>query len=161
MKGMQPFIELKFPIKKTLPKSDLKEKMLSLGFEGVAERIIVSFSPLDNAKKELLTVNAILDTGAPLSLLPKTLFTNLENFRLIPHTVHGIVESEECEIKCLLTRMQIIIKDRNENQSPPVNILIGLSEKENVPYILGMKGILSTEIIGKFEEEYFYLNFKS
>ena len=100
MKGMQHFIELKFQIKKTLPKSDLKEKMLSLGFEGVAERIIVSFAPLDNAEKEIETVNAILDTGAPISLLPKTLFNNLEDFTLIPHTIHGIVDSEECEIKC-------------------------------------------------------------
>lgn len=160
MKGMQLFIELKFQIKKTLPKSDLKEKMLTLGFEGEAERIIVSFAPLDNAEKEIVTVNAIFDTDAPISLLPKSLFSNLENFTLIPHTVHGIVDSEECEIKCLLTKMQIVIKDRNGNKSPPVNILIGLSEKENVPYILGMKGILSTEIIGKFEGKFFYLDFK-
>ena len=55
--------------------------------------------------------------------------------------------------------MKIVIKDRNGNLSPPVTILIGLSEKENVPYILGMKGILTTNIIGKFEEEFFYLYF--
>lgn len=62
----------------------------------------------------------------------------------IPHTIHGIIDNEECSLNCDLANVEIQFRDSKNNVSNPIHVLMAFSSRENVPYLIGLKGILDT-----------------
>lgn len=154
-------MELRFPITKVIPKKDLQQKLSNLELDPTVDRIFVGFDILDDKNEIILSSNAIFDTGAPFSLLPASLLEEFNELQTIPHTIHGILDTEECQIEASLAKINIQFKDRYGNHSSPVQILVAFSSQENVPYLIGMKGILSQSHISiLIDSETFILNIK-
>lgn len=154
-------MDLQFPIKRILPKHDFQNKMKELGFDPFVERILVNFELLNSQRESIFSSNAIFDTGALFSLLPGSILNEFEDIKTIPHTVYGIIDTEECTLDCKLAKVEVRFKDSKNKVSGPIPILVAFSQRENVPYLIGMKGILSNKnISGIMNEKFFILKIK-
>ena len=94
----QSSIELKFPIKEIIPRSDLGLKFEQLDLSPTYQRLIVDLELLNDDKKSVLSLDTLLDTGAILSLLPKAFLRYYPDLTTVSHTIWGIVDSPECLI---------------------------------------------------------------
>ena len=154
-------IELKFPIKEIIPRSDLGLKFEQLALSPTYQRLLVDLELLDQDKRLVLTLDTILDTGAILSLLPKTFLRYYPDLITISHTIWGIVDSPECLINAEIGVIWIRIKDFTGNKSPPIQIPVAFADLETSPHLLGMKGLLDmVEIIINSSQKTFSLIFK-
>lgn len=136
-----------FKIRSIEPKSDLTDKLSTLGFTKYIQRMIINIEFLDESNKPTFFSSAIFDTGAPISLLPSSILQFIKHSESIPHTIHGIVNNDECQLDAVLTRVPIQIIDIHDNRMPVLEIPIAFVDNENIPNLIGMKGILDNNKI--------------
>lgn len=84
---------------------------------------------------------AILDTGAPYSLLPASLWPTLRTERLIDTPVRGIVPGQHAELEAVLARVSGQLLDAT-HISPRLTLWAMLTKTDQVPLILGWSGCL-------------------
>ncbi|PKP56299.1 MAG: hypothetical protein CVT88_02410 [Candidatus Altiarchaeales archaeon HGW-Altiarchaeales-1] len=88
------------------------------------------------------TKDAIIDTGAPISLIPLDVWNNSDVKILAEHRAYGINTKEECTIPVKVGKVKCILVDEEGNQSEEMEILSYLALTNTVPIILGFKDLL-------------------
>jgi len=91
--------------------------------------------------------DAIIDTGAHTSLLPLSLWQELDVKILADHYVRGLVPREECRMDVKVGWVTGIIVDERGNATPEKRFRAFLSSLDNVPLIIGFKDLLDKFII--------------
>lgn len=83
----------------------------------------------------------ILDTGAPVSLIPRRMWQDYPILRLKDTTVKGIVDRPECVLQVIDGVIGIILTD-GESTSEPLTIRAHLAHTDDIPLLLGFSGLL-------------------
>jgi hypothetical protein len=83
----------------------------------------------------------ILDTGAPVSLIPKRMWQDYPVLKLKDATVRGIIDRPECALEVIDGVIGAILTD-GESMSEPLTIRAHLAHTDNVPLLLGFSGLL-------------------
>lgn len=86
--------------------------------------------------------DAILDTGLPISVLPKDMWHNIIAVKLAPYQTSGIVSKEECSLKGWLGEVSSIIHD-DESESESISLKAFLAPISNIPVIIGFHDYLT------------------
>jgi len=94
--------------------------------------------------KSSFEFRAKIDTGAYLTLLPPRAFKEIKPTNFINYSLYGVNKTPKCAIECAITKINIILKDSFGNISPILDIWTALSINEDIPPLLGMRGILDT-----------------
>lgn len=153
-------MNLEFPIIKIKPRKDFSDKLNQLKFETIINRLIISLEFLSSEDDSIFLVNALFDTGAPFSLFPISFLEQIKTQLTLPHTIWGIINTPECQLEAEITRVPIRFIDKNGVYSPPIEIAAAFVKNENVPFLIGMKGILELENLSiKIAHNKFFLNF--
>ena len=86
---------------------------------------------------------AIIDTGAPTSLIPFSMWKELPIIRITTHKVQGINPKPECAIPIIIGKVKCILLDETGNQTKETDIHAYLALTDAVPLILGFTDLLS------------------
>ena len=84
---------------------------------------------------------AIVDTGAPYSLIPLSLWPALQVERLCELPVRGLVPGRHAELDATLAKVFGRLLDASHH-SPPLPLWAMLADTDHVPLILGWSGCL-------------------
>ena len=84
---------------------------------------------------------AIVDTGAPYSLIPASLWPTVRAERLKDIPVRGIVPGKGAELDASLAKVRIRLLDE-KRISPRLTLWAMLTKTDQVPLILGWSGCL-------------------
>ncbi len=87
---------------------------------------------------------AIVDTGAPLSILPAHIWKQIGADILCPDEIAGIVP--EAKLLVHLGEVTASLMDR-AHSLPPLRFKAHLSEEDRIPLMLGFDGMLSRSIL--------------
>ena len=93
--------------------------------------------------RELIPIDAIIDTGAILSLFPKSVLSSYHNIVTEDHTLWGIVDTPECQVPAKLAKVTIRLQDVNNLKSQHLGVTAAFSADNSMPALIGMKDILS------------------
>jgi len=83
----------------------------------------------------------ILDTGAPVSLIPKRMWQGCPILKLKDTTVRGIIDRPECALEVIDGLISGILTD-GQAISEPLIIRARLAPADDVPLLLGFSGLL-------------------
>ena len=84
---------------------------------------------------------AVLDTGAAVSLLPKSVWRDAAATLLVPVRAAGVVNRPECTIAATLATVDCTLLHETDRIGP-LTIHALLADSDRVPYLLGVCGIL-------------------
>lgn len=88
---------------------------------------------------------AIVDTGAPVSLLPRRVWQPADVRPMGRIRVGGLNRRPECMFDVTLAVVVLAIRDQS-NQIEPIEAHALLADTDDVPTLLGMRGVL-TELV--------------
>ncbi|MGB2841838.1 MAG: hypothetical protein WBC40_05095 [Halobacteriota archaeon] len=88
------------------------------------------------------TESAILDSGAPISVIPFDIWQNAETEILTNYELTGIVPRRECKLPVLIGRIRCILLDKLGNMSKEMRFRAFLALTNQVPLVLGFKDLL-------------------
>lgn len=97
--------------------------------------------------------SALVDTGAHISIFPRSIWQKLEYELVGESHLHGIVRSENCSIPVSVGKIKYSLTDRYGNETEEKSALAFLAHTDKVPIILGFK-----EVIEKLR---IYFNFQN
>ena len=83
----------------------------------------------------------ILDTGAPVSLIPQKIWQDYPILKLKDTTVKGIVDRPESVLQVIDGVIGIILTD-GESISEPLTVRAHLAHTDDIPLLLGFSGLL-------------------
>ena len=89
-----------------------------------------------------LPYTSVIDTGAHTSVLPLSVWQELSVKKIKPYKIYGISKDERCGLSGMLGEITIILIDEKGNQSSEINAIFFLAETDQVPIIIGFKGLL-------------------
>src|SRR5207249_531002 len=84
---------------------------------------------------------AIVDIGAPISLLPQSLWRDIQRTVLAPVLVGGVAEKPECKFRADLAMIECAVTDGTATLGP-FRMHALLAHNDKVPALLGMSGAL-------------------
>ena len=88
--------------------------------------------------------DAVVDTGAPVGLLPRRIWQALNPEVLVPETtIGGISRKKDCQLRVGLERLRGRVVDEEGNASPPLAFPAYLASTNRAPLLLGFAGVLS------------------
>jgi hypothetical protein len=88
------------------------------------------------------SLNAIVDTGAPFSVIPLDIWTDLDTTILTEQEIRGINPRKECTLPALIGKTKCILLDEEGNQSKELEVLSYFALSNLVPLIVGFRDIL-------------------
>ena len=103
----------------------------------------------------------IIDTGNPISIIPFSIWQNIERTILIHSKtkLYGISTTDETALSGQLAEITIVFKDE-ENVSLPMKIKANLLDDDNAPFIIGYEDILTrAKLVSDFKNNSAYLEF--
>lgn len=86
---------------------------------------------------------AIIDTGAPTSVIPFSMWKELPIIRITTHKVQRINPKPECSIPIIIGKVKCVLLDERGNQTKETEIHAYLALTDEVPLILGFKDLLT------------------
>ncbi|MBI1742897.1 hypothetical protein HYR54_07495 [Candidatus Acetothermia bacterium] len=86
---------------------------------------------------------ALVDTGAPISLIPFSLWDASEHKVLADHSVSGVVPKPECSIPIKVGTLSCKLVDTEGHESKEMEIHAYFALNDDVPLILGFKDVLA------------------
>jgi len=122
----------------TLKSRELEAK--AGGIEIVRLRGYVQFEKMSG---EFSIHDALIDTGAFISLIPFSIWKDADVKRLGNHSVGGINQKQECTIPVIIGKIDVRLIDE-ENQTEKTNIHAYLALTDEIPLIIGFKDVLSS-----------------
>ncbi len=84
---------------------------------------------------------AIVDTGAPYSLIPLSLWPSLQAQRVCELPLRGVVPGHSAQLDAVLAKVKCQLLDA-KHYSRPVSLWAMLADTDQVPLILGWAGCL-------------------
>ncbi|MFQ5813730.1 MAG: hypothetical protein ACE5I2_11185 [Anaerolineae bacterium] len=84
---------------------------------------------------------AIVDTGAPISLIPMRIWQQCEVRRIRDSVIRGVVPHEECSLPVTLAEVTCRLLDQ-EGQTNDLMIKAHLASTNAVPLIIGFRDLL-------------------
>lgn len=136
----------------TFPNLELLEK-------GIHTDIIRLFGRVQFKVKENWSesYNAIVDTGAPFSLLPLEIWQEAEVEILTNTVVRGLVPKKQCVLPVKVGKTTIRLIDEEEHVSNPLMVKAYLAPHNRVPLIIGFQDFLSKmRILFSYQERIAY-----
>jgi hypothetical protein len=128
--------KLRIRIKRLIdPELDLK---LEYG-ELIRLSILIQFK-METGWSELY--EAIIDTGAHTSVIPKYIWEESYTEEKADHSVQGIVPKKECSLPVKVSTVRGILFDDELNHTNEVEFYAYCALDDKVPLILGFKGLL-------------------
>lgn len=88
------------------------------------------------------TESAIIDSGAPISVIPFDIWQKAETEILTKHELTGIVPRSECKLPVLIGRIECIVIDKLGNRTGMMKVRAFLALTNQVPLVLGFKDLL-------------------
>jgi hypothetical protein len=85
---------------------------------------------------------AIVDTGAPVSLLPADIWKNSQVKILASTVITGLIPRKECIMEVDIAEVSVRLLDKN-NESEPMRIRAYLAPTNRIPIILGIDSLLT------------------
>ena len=85
---------------------------------------------------------AIIDTGAPVSIIPPAIWQEIEKEILGEHKIQGIVPKKDSCLPVKIANVSCVLMD-DKNMTNTLKIKAYLSLEEKVPLILGFENIIS------------------
>lgn len=85
--------------------------------------------------------SAILDTGAPVSVIPCQIWSMLKVKKIRDYTIRGIVPKPECSLAVTIGEVSCIILDK-EQSTKRIKVKSYLAHSNKVPLIIGFKDLL-------------------
>ena len=86
---------------------------------------------------------AVVDTGAPVSLLPAYIWQRLEQVELADHEIRGIAGKPECSIPVKIAKVTCFLQDDTGHQTKDMEIIAFLAQTDDVALLLGFKDLLA------------------
>jgi hypothetical protein len=83
----------------------------------------------------------ILDTGAPVSLIPERMWQGCPILKLKDTTVRGIIDRPECALEVVDGWIGGILTD-GRSVSKPLTMRVQLAHTDDIPLLLGFSGLL-------------------
>ena len=132
--------------------------------EGVAVKIVRLYGTI-----QLKTIEgwspeetAIVDTGNPISVIPRSIWEDI-NYKILIHPktkIYGIGTSDAQALTGSLAEVTMIFKDRN-SVSLPIKTKVHLLDDDSVPLIIGYEDILTkSKLVSDYKNSIAYLDFK-
>lgn len=87
-------------------------------------------------------IDAIVDSGAPYSIIPLDLWQDLDLELEAEHEIHGINPTEECKIPVKVGKIKCILVDNEGNRSRELPARVYLASSNLIPLLIGFNGIL-------------------
>jgi len=125
----------------TLRRRELESRVK--GIKIVRLRCTVQFEKRDH---DASVRDAILDTGAFISLIPFSIWKDVEVERLADYHVKGVVPKEECSIPVIIGRINLRLMDE-ETESREITAHAYLALTDEVPLIIGFKDLLDQCVV--------------
>lgn len=88
-------------------------------------------------------MDAIIDTGAHTSILPKSIWKNIKVKKIGSYDIQGISSKTECRIPCHVGQITSRFIDETGGISKKLEMKAFLAFTDEVPLIIGFKDILS------------------
>jgi len=123
---------------RTFPNFELSEKNISA--ETIRLLGKIQFKSKEDWTK---SYTAIIDTGAPFSLLPLELWKKAETTILTDTLIRGLVPKKLCVLPVKVGKVTIRLIDEKENISIFLIIKAYLAPNNKVPLIIGFQNLLS------------------
>ena len=86
---------------------------------------------------------AVVDTGAPVSLVPRYAWHSASFTPLASVRAAGVVNRPECTIPATLATLTCVLTSGADSSAPLV-IHAMLADSDRVPFLLGMSGLLDS-----------------
>jgi len=85
---------------------------------------------------------AIVDTGAPLSLIPQDIWQGCRYLRMRDDVIRGVVPKPGCELPAIDGVVACVLQDDAGQVSEPLTIRAHLAHTDDIPLLLGFSGLL-------------------
>jgi hypothetical protein len=128
-------VELEF---KTLTSSTLEQKV-----QGIKVIRLLAGVRFKTPSGWMRVYRAVVDTGAPISLLPAFVWRDLERADLAEHEIRGIAGKPECAIPVKIAKVTCFLEDSAGHQTGDMEIIAFLDQTDDVALLLGFKGLLA------------------
>lgn len=89
---------------------------------------------------------AVIDTGAPISLLPPLFWRNSQHITLDRVTIGGVSKRQECRIPAILAEIECTLSDRQHSLGP-IRMHAYLAEPEDAPVLIGVLGFIERGLL--------------
>lgn len=107
-----------------------------------------------------ITIEAVFDTGANISLFSRQIGEEIGIVNFISHQLSGIARKKECIIPVKISRVKVRLIDTEGKISPEFDLWVAFAE-ESVPHALGMKDIIQFfDFKTDSKKKRFYLDWK-
>jgi hypothetical protein len=121
----------------------LRSRELEAKVKGIDIVRLRSYVQFEKRTGEISIHDAIVDTGAFISLIPFSIWREVEVDRLVNHRVEGLIAKSECSIPVIIGKIGLRLVDEEE-QTEKIDIHAYLALTDEIPLILGFKDFLSS-----------------
>lgn len=118
----------------------LHQPSLASGYSLPVARLLTSMS-LRTSDGWTPAHRAVIDTGATVSLLPRSAWVHADFRTIVSVRTAGVVNRPECMISATLATVQCVLLQEHERVGP-LTIHALLADSDRVPLLLGMSGAL-------------------
>lgn len=87
---------------------------------------------------------AIVDTGAHISLIPRSLWRELPVRIIDTHYVRGVIPRKECSLPVRIGEVDCMVIDEEMNSLGPHRMTAFLADADDVPLLLGFRDMLAS-----------------
>jgi hypothetical protein len=115
-----------------------KQRLLSSNVQDEILKVFCNISLLEEDKSWSPIWNAILDTGAHTTLIPKYIWEKLYYESLSESLFLGIKSNLLCSVPCKVARVMGVILDEEGHNTEPFIMNAYLAKSNDVPLIMGV-----------------------
>jgi len=120
----------------------LTSKKLSKKVEGIDIVRLRCYVQFEKRTGDIDVQDAIVDTGAFISLIPFSIWKDIEVDRLADYHVGGLIPKQDCTIPVIIGKIQLRLVDE-AHQTKKINVHAYLALTDEIPLILGFKDLLA------------------
>lgn len=137
----------------TLRDSEIEKNIKN--YDIIRVKAVIQFKLKDGWSKPY---PAIVDTGAHTSVIPPSIWKRILYEKVGEYKMFGISKKEECAIPVDVGEISCILVDESGNQTKELGAFAFLATTDNVPLILGFKGVLERfNFVCNFSENLVYV----